>query len=108
MEEKDILNLLEVQYIKGRLDEISLKAIPGVTSLHKSRLLDVRLGKYLEKLKNTNESAYYLYLVESENRRYAKAKGKENIKKLLLEVLQVINNPESALHQEIQKQLNKY
>lgn len=51
MTEKELHVLLEVQYLKGRLDELEYKAKPNVYGLHKSRKLDQRIDKYYSKLK---------------------------------------------------------
>ena len=73
MTEKQIQTLLEVQYLKGRIDELH-KAIPTVTNLERKRKLDVRLDKYYTKLKIYDEMAYHLYQVERFNREHSKRK----------------------------------
>ena len=74
MTEKDLHVLLEVQYLKGRLDELEYKAKPHVFGLHKSRKLDMRIDKYYNKLKNTSELAYHLHQIEKTNVRQSKSK----------------------------------
>ena len=63
MTERELHKLLEIQYLKGRLDELH-KAIPTVTDLERSRKLDQRLTKYYNKLKAIDEMAYHLYQVQ--------------------------------------------
>ena len=105
MTEQEIHKLLEIQYLKGRIDELH-KAIPTVTSLERSRKLDVRLSKYYNKLKNTDEIAYHLYQVERNNREYSKARDIKEIQSLLQEVFDELSNP--VLRIKIEEQLNRY
>ena len=51
MTEQQIQQYGEIQYLKGRLDELH-KAFPTVIDLHRSRKLDARIQKYFEKLKS--------------------------------------------------------
>ncbi|NKC01996.1 MAG: hypothetical protein GKR90_26325 [Pseudomonadales bacterium] len=74
MTEQELHVLLEVQYLKGRLDELEYKAKPNVFGLEKSRKLDQRIDKYYTKLKNTSELAYHLHLIERTNVRQSKNK----------------------------------
>tara|TARA_B100000497_G_scaffold68953_1_gene77646 strand:+ start:2284 stop:2523 length:240 start_codon:yes stop_codon:yes gene_type:complete len=74
MTEQELHVLLEVQYLKGRLDELEYKAKPNVYGLHKSRKLDQRIEKYYSKLKKTSELAYHLHLIEKANVRQSKNK----------------------------------
>ena len=74
MNEQELHVLLEVQYLKGRLDELEYKAAPNTYSLGGSRMLDQRISKYYDKLKNTSEIAYHLHMVERLNIREAKRK----------------------------------
>ena len=48
MTEQQLHKLLEVQYLKGRLDELEYKAKPNVIDLHKSRILDPPIQKYYD------------------------------------------------------------
>lgn len=105
MTEHDILRLLEVQYLKGRIDELQ-KAIPTVTNIDRSRKLDQRLQKYYNKLKNVDEVAYYLYQVESINREHSKRKGIQEIADLLREVEKSLDN--DVLRIKINQQLKRY
>ena len=74
MTEQELHKLLEIQYLKGRLDELH-KAFPTIIDLHRSRKLDGRITKYYAKLKNTDEVAYHLYLVERHNQQMSKEKS---------------------------------
>jgi hypothetical protein len=106
MEKLDILKYGEIQYLKGRLDEL-FKAIPTVYDLSRSRKLDQRVEKYLQKLKNVDEVSYYLYQVELKSRQKSKDRSKKEIKTLLEEVLSVENMSEELL-EKIKKQIDKY
>jgi len=106
MEKLDILKYGEIQYLKGRLDEL-FKAIPTVLDLSRSRKLDQRVEKYLQKLKNVDEVSYYLYQVELKSRQKSKDRSKKEIKTLLEEVLSVENISEELL-EKIKKQIDKY
>jgi len=44
--EPELLKLLEVQYLKGRLDELQLKAYPNIVNLQRQRKIDMRIDKY--------------------------------------------------------------
>lgn len=106
MTDKDIIRYGEIQYLKGRLDEL-FKAIPNVVDLNKSRILDQRIEKYLIKLKNVDEVAYHLYQVELKTRQKSKEKSKKEIKDLLVEVLSLENISEE-LFEKIKKQIDRY
>ena len=105
MTEKQIHTLLEVQYLKGRIDELH-KALPTITNLERKRKLDARLDKYYQKLKIYDEIAYHLYLVERNNREYSKARDIKEIKSLLQEVFDQLTDP--VLRIKIEEQLNRY
>jgi len=92
MTEQEIQRLLEIQYLKGRIDELH-KAIPNITSLERQRKLDARLTKYYDKLKSTDEIAYHLYQVERQNTQISKAKSIREIADLLQEVHDHIQDP---------------
>ena len=106
MTEKDIIKWGEIQYLTGRLDELYYKAIPNVLDLHGSRQLDVRVGKYLDKLKEVDELAYLSYTVQRINKHYDKQRGQKKMKDLLSQILKTVEDP--ALQQKIQEQINKY
>jgi hypothetical protein len=105
MDEQELHKLMEIQYLKGRLDELH-KAIPTVIDLHRSRKLDMRLQKYYDKLKQTNEIAYHLYLVERHNQQISKQKSQKSIKELLESVIPQLGDME--LINKIKNQISKY
>ena len=105
MTEAEIHTLLEVQYLKGRIDELH-KALPTITNLERKRKLDLRLNKYYTKLKETDIVAYHLYQVEQTNRDHSKRKGIAEIQELLNEVYDKVDDP--VLRIKIQDQLNRY
>ena len=105
MTEAQIQKFGEVQYLKGRLDELH-KAFPTVLDLSRSRKLDMRIQKYYDKLKATDELAYHLYLVERVNRQHSKERSKKEMKALLEDTLVQINDP--VLKGKILGQLDKY
>jgi len=95
----------EIQYLKGRIDELH-KALPTVLDLNRKRKLDVRLQKYYNKLKATDELAYHLYLVERETQMMSKQKSKRDIENLLRDIKNIISDTE--LIERIDKQIEKY
>ena len=105
MNEQELHKLLEIQYLKGRLDELH-KAIPTVTDLSRSRKLDARLDKYYKKLKTIDEVAYHLYQVERQNQRISKEKSKKFMKSLLEELIPHLTNNEVI--QKVKQQISKY
>jgi hypothetical protein len=105
MDEKSIQKYGEIQYLKGRLDELH-KAFPTVLDIHRSRKLDARIQKYFEKLRAVDEVAYHLYLVELHTRRMSKERSKKEIKSLLEEVLSTIDD--SELKDRIISKINTY
>ena len=86
MTEQEILKFGEIQYLKGRLDEL-YKAIPTVTNMERRRKLDQRIEKYINKLKKVDEVAYRLYEVELNATHRVKVKGKLETENLLNEIL---------------------
>lgn len=107
MTEKDIQKYGEIQYLKGRIDELQ-KAYPTVLDLNRKRKLDARIDKYYNKLRVLDEVAYHLYCVEIKNRKYSKEKSKKEIKSLLEDILkdEKLNNQD--LIGRINKQIDKY
>ena len=105
MTEKDIIKYGEIQYLKGRLDELH-KAFPTITNMERSRKLDARIQKYFDKLKAVDEVAYHLYLIELETRRQSKRKSQERIKEMLTETLDHIVAED--LRDRIIDQISKY
>ena len=86
MTEQEILKFGEIQYLKGRLDEL-YKALPTITNLDRRRRIDQRIEKYINKLKRVDEVAYRLYEVELIATTRVKNKGKQDIKDLLQQIL---------------------
>lgn len=105
MTEQQIQQYGEIQYLKGRLDELH-KAFPTVLDLHRSRKLDARIQKYFEKLRSVDEIAYHLYLVELATRLKSKERSKKDIKNLLEEVLTQVTDTE--LREKIIKKIDTY
>jgi predicted restriction endonuclease len=107
MTDEEIRKYGEIQYLKGRLDELN-KALPTVLNMDRQRKLDQRIEKYLQKLKRVDEVAFHLYQVELLNRYRSKQKSKEEIRDLLEQIL--IN--ETILNEDIleriKKQIDKY
>jgi len=105
MTEQQIQKYGEIQYLRGRLDELH-KAFPTVLDLHRSRKLDARIQKYFDKLKELDEISYHLYLVELHSRQKSKERGKNHLKALLEEVLINVGDPQ--LKEKIIAQIEKY
>lgn len=107
MTEQEIQKYGEIQYLKGRLDELQ-KAFPTVTNLERSRKLDRRIEKYFNKLKKVDEMAYHLYIVEMVNRKHSKEKSKKEIKALLEDILNEEEFNNQKLIDRINSQIDKY
>ena len=105
MSEQQLHKLMEIQYLKGRLDELH-KAFPTITNIDRSRKLDARIQKYYDKLKNTDEISYHLYLVERANYAASKGKSKKHIQQLLEDVIPHLQDME--LINKIKNQLETY
>ena len=105
MTEQELHKLLEIQYLKGRLDELH-KALPTITDLERSRKLDQRLDKYYNKLKAVDEIAYHLYQVEHTNQTISKGKSKKFMKLLLEELIPHLTDNEKI--QKVKQQISKY
>ena len=73
MTEKEILKLMEVQYLKGRLDELYKGYVPYSVETN-NRIVDSRISKYENKLKQTDEASYIQYRLERENLEIARKK----------------------------------
>jgi ferritin-like metal-binding protein YciE len=101
MTEQEILKFGEIQYLKGRLDELH-KALPNITNLDRRRRIDQRIEKYINKLKRVDEVAYRLYEVELIATTRVKNKGKQDIKDLLQQIL--IN--ENIMNEDILQRIN--
>jgi hypothetical protein len=102
MTNQEILKFGEIQYLKGRLDEL-YKALPTITNLDRGRRIDQRIEKYINKLKKVDEVAYYLYEVELNSTSRVKQKGKLETKKLLEEIL----NSEKNINIDLVEKINK-
>ena len=105
MTEQELHKLLEIQYLKGRLDELH-KAFPTITNIDRSRKLDARIQKYYDKLKQTDEIAYHLYLVERHNQQMSKEKSQKHMKELLETGIPHLGDME--LINKIKKQIETY
>lgn len=105
MNYNDILKYGEIQYLKGRLDELYKGYVPHSTATN-NRIVDTRISKYEEKLKNTDEISFYLYQTEIKNRVFSKNRSKKEIKKLLEDILEHIDDTE--IKQRIINQIDKY
>jgi hypothetical protein len=106
MTQQEILKYGEIQYLKGRLDEL-FKSFDIMLDVHGSRILDQRIEKYLTKLKTVDDVSYHLYQVELKTRRKSKERSKKDIKELLNEVLTVEIISEELL-EKIKNQIDKY
>lgn len=107
MTNEEIHKLGEIQYLKGRLDELH-KAIQTITNLERQRKVDQRIEKYLGKLKKVDEVSYFLYMVELKTRLKSKKRSKKDIKSLLKEVLEVENGINDDLKEKILNKLESY
>jgi hypothetical protein len=107
MTNEEIHKLGEIQYLKGRLDELH-KAIQAITNLDRKRKIDQRIEKYLGKLKKVDEVSYFLYMVELKTRLKSKKRSKKDIKSLLEEVLEVEMGINDDLKQKILNKLESY
>ena len=101
----EINKLMEIQYLKGRLDELYKSYLPNKQS-HNNRVVDIRISKYEDKLKNLDEVAFYLYQVERENQRFSKAKSKQSMKNLFESILPMIED--DKLKSQIENQIKSY
>ena len=107
MTSEEIHKFGEIQYLKGRLDELH-KAIQSITNLDRQRKVDQRIEKYLNKLKKVDEVSYFLYMVELKTRIKSKKRSKKGIKSLLEEVLKAENGINEVLKQKILNKLDSY
>lgn len=107
MTDQEIRKYGEIQYLKGRLDELH-KALPTVFNLERKRKLDQRIEKYLQKLRNVDEVSYHLYQVELGNRQRSKEKSKNEIRDLLEQILINENIINEDILDRIKKQIDLY
>jgi hypothetical protein len=57
----------EIQYIRGRLDELFKVTNLVDLDMHGIRFIDARITKYLTKLRRVDPIAYELYRIEKDN-----------------------------------------
>ena len=107
MTDQEIVKYGEIQYLKGRLDEL-FKALSTITNMDRKRRLDQRIEKYFNKLKKVDEVAFHLYQVELSNRQRSKEKSKNEIKELLEQILINENITNEDILDKIRKQVDKY
>jgi hypothetical protein len=107
MTDEEIRKYGEMQYLKGRLDELN-KALPTVTNMERQRKLDQRVEKYLTKLRNVDEIAFHSYHVEMGNRMKSKQKSKEVVHKLLTDIMLNENIVHEDIIERIRKQIDTY
>ena len=105
MTEQEILKFGEIQYLKGRLDEL-YKALPTITNMERRRKIDQRIEKYINKLKKVDEVAYRLYEVELIATHRVKMKGKVETENLLKEILQTGNITDEDLLKKIKDKID--
>lgn len=105
MTDFEIQKFGEIQYLKGRLDELH-KAYPTITNMERSRKIDGRISKYYKKLKDLDEVAYHLYMVEQQNRQYSKERSKKDIKHLLEEIINTEDISDKELLNKITKKID--
>ena len=104
MEYKEIQKLLEIQYLKGRLDELYKGFVPHNNSTS-SRTVDSRISKYEDKLKSIDEIAYHLYIVERTNIQFSKRKQDKLMINLLEDTLECLEPVHSHLNSQFQLKL---
>jgi hypothetical protein len=107
MTDQEIIKYGEIQYLKGRLDELE-KAIPTVFNMERQRKLDQRIEKYLQKLRKVDEVSFHLYQVELINRGKSKDRSKREIKKLLEDVLVHAKIADEDLINRIKLKIDSY
>lgn len=107
MTDQEIIKYGEIQYLKGRLDEL-FKALPTIYNMDRQRKLDQRIEKYLNKLRKVDEVAFHLYQVELSNRQRSKEKSKNEIKDLLEQILINENIMNEDILERIKKQIDRY
>lgn len=107
MTDQEIIKYGEIQYLKGRLDEL-FKALPTVYNMDRQRKLDQRVEKYLKKLRKVDDVAFHLYQVELSNRQRSKEKSKNEIKDLLEQILINENIMNEDILERIKNQIDRY
>tara|TARA_Y100000385_G_scaffold279143_1_gene328420 strand:+ start:134 stop:526 length:393 start_codon:yes stop_codon:yes gene_type:complete len=71
----------EVQYLKGRLDELNKLEFLIYMDMPATRLLDARISKYLDKLQAVSPLAFELYHIEKENIKHTLEREKQKTTK---------------------------
>ena len=107
MTDQEIIKYGEIQYLKGRLDEL-FKALPTIYNMDRQRKLDQRIEKYLNKLRKVDEVAFHLYQVELSSRQRSKQKSKNEIKDLLEQILINENIMNEDILERIKEQIDRY
>jgi hypothetical protein len=107
MTQQEILKYGEIQYLKGRLDEL-FKIDLTTLDLPDSRRLDQRIEKYLQKLKTVDEISFYIYHTELKTRGKSKERSKRDIKDLLEQILINENIVNEDILERIKKQIDTY
>lgn len=111
MTNNQLNKLLEIQYLKGRLDELYKGYVPNNNSSD-NRMVDFRISKYEDKLKEIDILAYHIDMIERTNRMFAKQKSKNKIFNLLEKIKNLLEdeglNKHQKLFNEIDNQLNTY
>ena len=105
MSTQEIEKYGEIQYLKGRLDELYKSYTPGKPS-HNNRVVDARISKYENKLKNIDEVAFHLYQVERKNIRISKQKSKQLMEQLFNEILYHVKD--ELVVEKIEEQIKRY
>lgn len=107
MTPQEIQKFGEIQYLKGRLDELT-KAALTITNMERARKIDQRIEKYLNKLKAIDEISFHLYDVELSNRHRSKEKSKKEIKEIFEKVLESSGMLTPELKELIETKLKSY
>lgn len=107
MTQEEIFKYGEIQYLKGRLDEL-FKIELNTLDLYEGRRLDQRIEKYLQKLKTIDEISFYIYQTELKTRGKAKERSKRDIKDLLEQILINENILNEDILERIKKQIDTY
>jgi DNA phosphorothioation-dependent restriction protein DptG len=111
MTNNQLNKLLEIQYLKGRLDELYKGYVP-TSSTSDNRMVDARISKYENKLKELDVVSYHIDMIERMNRRFAKEKSKRKMFKLLNKIKNLLKdeglNKHQKLYDEIENQLKTY
>lgn len=111
MTDKQLNKLLEIQYLKGRLDELYKGYVPNSSTSH-NRIVDSRISKYESKLKEIDIISYHTDSVERTNRLFAKQKSKNKIFELLDKIKNLLEdeglNKHKKMYKEIKDKLDSY